>query len=240
MKGTMGKNRSRFGVWKAIFLNLGIVLFAGIFLQNCQKNISNAVVSWGKPTLVIPDVVADDGVVSPVAVDALGNGFIVWIRSEGERKSLWTKAYTPSQGWKNDIQIALESSDFLDVQIAMNSIGDGIVLWSQFDEGKTRIQANTYESELGWGTATPIQMVSENASSPQITLDKMGGGIAVWAQGSGDLGSIHAAFYRKGKGWDPSIRVSTGTGDTDDPQISMNESGNAVVVWQQSDGTDYK
>jgi len=240
MEQRINEKRSRFRPWNWKAPTLILVLIVGRFLQSCQSTISNSIVSWGEPTLIVPDAEGEDGIVSPVAVDELGNAFIVWVRSKGELKSLWTKAYTVKKGWGSETQIGRESTDVLDAQIAMNSFGDGILLWSQFDDGNTRIHASRYEPSVGWGAAIPIQTVPENASSPQVAMDNLGNGIAVWDQSNRSGGSIHAISYRKGKGWDLSKMISTASGYAHGPQIAMDESGNAVVVWFQSEGTDYQ
>jgi hypothetical protein len=88
-----------------------------------------------------------------------------------------------------------------------------------------------------WGTATRIQTGTENGISCQVAFDALGNGTAVWAQFDGTRDSIWASRFTTA-GWGTSaVRIDTDAGNAQRPQIAINASGTALVVWPQFDGT---
>lgn len=211
-----------------------------VFLQQCNRANSNSVVSWGKPTLIVPDVKIEDDIVSPIGVDGSGNAILVSLQAAGKGKSIWVKRYGSKKGWQSATRIGEESADILNPQITMNSLGNAIVVWERFNDGQTRIYANRYETSIGWEKAVSIQTIQEDASSPQVVMDILGNGMAVWEQSDGKGRNIYANSYDLKKGWGSAKLISMKTGHAFGPKIAMDKLGNAMTVWYQSDGTDYQ
>lgn len=83
-----------------------------------------------------------------------------------------------------------------------------------------------------------------HSGSPQIAVDSNGNAIAVWTQGLLPISptpfsptEIWVNRYVKGLGWGTPQTINTNTPYADLPQIASDSNGNALVVWQQSDGT---
>src|SRR6266850_1961866 len=91
----------------------------------------------------------------------------------------------------------------------------------------------------GWQVAIPIE--SDNAGNvyaPQVAIDGSGDAMAVWAQSDGTRNNIWANRYAAASGWGTATLLETdNVGDAFDPQVAVDESGNAAAVWYQSDGT---
>lgn len=88
-----------------------------------------------------------------------------------------------------------------------------------------------------WGAAQRIGM-DDDAGGARIAVDSMGNAMAVWSQSDGARASIWASRYVAGSGWEaPQLIETDDAGDAGDPEIGMDAAGNAVAVWQQSDGT---
>jgi len=96
-----------------------------------------------------------------------------------------------------------------------------------------------------WGTAQLIE--TDNAGDallPRIAFDGNGNAIAVWAQSDGMRYNIMANRYAAGSGWGTTQPIETNDGEANHlliestpPQVAFDASGNAIVVWSQSDGT---
>jgi hypothetical protein len=59
--------------------------------------------------------------------------------------------------------------------------------------------------------------------------------MAVWSQD--DTYSIYASRYISGTTWSTPVDIDVGISSAYSPQITINNSGNAVAVWQQGSGT---
>jgi len=92
-----------------------------------------------------------------------------------------------------------------------------------------------------WDNA-PVQLDNKNytVESPQIAMDDHGKGIAVWKQSDGSHGSIFFNRFVSGTGWgNAALAENYNGGNGEKPQIAMSGNGNAVVVWNQYDGTSW-
>jgi hypothetical protein len=62
--------------------------------------------------------------------------------------------------------------------------------------------------------------------------------LAVWQQSDGTRNNIWANRYVTGTGWGAAALIETeNAGDADAPQVAFDAQGNALAVWDQSDGT---
>lgn len=175
-----------------------------------------------------------------IAVDSDGNAVAVWDQSDGTRDNIWANRYVSGTGWGTAQLIETDNNGHAyDPQVAVDDSGNAVAVWFQSNGTIKSIWANAYSDGTGWGKAELIETDdSGNAFYPQLATDSKGRGIAVWYQADGaGHDDIRANCYISGKGWGTAECIETGTGDAENPQVAVDENGNAVVVWQQSDGT---
>jgi hypothetical protein len=144
--------------------------------------------SWDPP-LNLSDNISPDGedATSPqVGMDNLGNAIIAWqqggtvqkvLRSE-YRNSAWSVANL-------SVPVSFTSSDAGNVQLAMDSLGNAILLWEQNDGVQTRAYVSEYRSSNGlW--ADPSSLGSSfsgtgpAAMESRVAMNNLGDGIIVW------------------------------------------------------------
>ena len=90
------------------------------------------------------------------------------------------------------------------------------------------------------GELKPVDLSAggTSASSPRIASDGAGNVIAVWREVDGDAASIRAAYQPKGAAFGSSRAISVPAAATEAPELAMDRRGNAVAVWQRSNGRD--
>jgi hypothetical protein len=122
-------------------------------------------------------------------------------------------------------------------QIAFDSSGNAIAVWYQSDGTRNNIWANRFNG-TSWGTAELIE--TDNAGDgdlAQIAFDSSNNAIAVWYQYDGTRDNIYANRFN-GTSWGTAELIEAdNAGNADSPQIAFDSSGNAIAVWEQSDGT---
>ncbi|MFH0775650.1 MAG: hypothetical protein V2A53_09230 [bacterium] len=196
--------------------------------------------SWGQ---AIPIETENAGNASSpqVALDTAGNAIAVWHQSDGTRDNIWANRYSQSTGtWSTATVIGTNTGNAYFPQVALDTSGNGIAVWNQYDGTRDNIWANRYVSGTGWGSATPIETDNAgNAYYPQVALDTSGNGIAVWNQYDGTRDSIWANRYVSGTGWGSATLIEGDTGNAEYPQVALDTSGNGIAVWYQYDGTRY-
>lgn len=124
-------------------------------------------------------------------------------------------------------------------QIAIDSSGNGLAVWHQYDGTRYNIWANRFTFASGsWGTAALIETDNAgHALNPQIAIDGSNNAFAVWYQHDGTRYNIWANRYSGS--WGTSQLIESDNGEAFNPQIAFDGSGNAFAVWQQHDGTRY-
>ena len=90
-----------------------------------------------------------------------------------------------------------------------------------------------------WQLAERIEADAANdLDDPQVAMDATGNAIAVWEQSDGTRVNIWTNRYTAGVGWGTAQLIENdNAGDATAPAIGTDAAGNAVAVWQQSDGT---
>ena len=205
---------------------------------------------------------ASDAFDPQVAISANGNAIVVWRGMDGPfddpatsitaleyySSSLWAKHYTASTKTWDVTATALEldndkGHDANAAQVVMDSSGNGVVVWQQFNGAVTSVYATRYTVGAGWAMPGSISTGSLGvAVNPQIAMDGSGNAITVWRQYDASAHySIWVSRYVAATiTWDSPVLIeSDDSGDAFDPQLAVNTAGDAWVVWHQHDGTTY-
>jgi hypothetical protein len=194
---------------------------------------------WGTATLIEIDNLGD-AFAPQIAIDANGNAMAVWTQSDGTRDNVWVNRFTPAGGWGTATLIETNNVGGAEQpQIAMDTSGNALAVWSQVDGSYLSIWANRYTPTGGWGTASLIESGNAGpAFSPQIAFDTSGNAMAVRMQADSLRYNIVANRFTPSGGWGTASLIETdNAGNAENPQIAFDASGNAMAVWQQTDGT---
>ncbi len=170
-----------------------------------------------------------------VAIDGTGNAMAVW----NAGFVIWACPYTLGNGWGTPQWINIQGGNTGPPQIALDSNGNAIVAWHESDGTRHHIWSNRYHVGTGWGLA---QLVETNSTSdayyPQVGIDLNGNAIVGWYQDDGPQWSTWAnIYYADGTGWGTPQQLSANGAISSMPQIAMDLTGNAIVVWFQADGS---
>ncbi len=99
-------------------------------------------------------------------------------------------------------------------------------------------RAGSGATPKAWRTAALVETENAGAAQrPQIAIDANGNALAVWYQFGGARADIWANRYTASTGWGTAALIETNNaGNALWPQIAIDTNGNALAVWQQSDG----
>ncbi|WP_305802974.1 hypothetical protein, partial [Thiolapillus sp.] len=129
------------------------------------------------------------------------------------------------------------TGDRYNPEIAINSHGNAVAVWEQFDGNNYSIWANHFDG-THWGTAEQINTKAHLASLPQVVINSDDTAVAVWEQPDGVHSSIWANRF-DGSHWGTAERLDSTLKKADDLQIAIVSSNNVSVVWHQFDGTNH-
>ncbi len=181
---------------------------------------------WNTPTLL--ETGAGDAKDPQVAMNGSGDAVAAWVQHDGTAYSIWTSHYTPGTGWAAPILVEAGNGSAGSPQVAMNTSGICVVVWTQWDEAssRNRISANRFMPGTGWGVAEQIDAETStlDAIYPQVAMDDNGNAVAVWSEGY----LIYSNVLDLGSGWET---TTTLLGYGFFPHVAMGHFGDAVAVW---------
>ncbi|MEI2768615.1 MAG: hypothetical protein V9E86_09065 [Nitrosomonas sp.] len=196
---------------------------------------------WSAPSLL--DSGAQNAYEPKVAMDTYGNAMVVWMQKQIEGinteqqktvVSAWAARFQANSGWEAAVLLKNENpSDgggFPQSDVAMDNMGNAVVIWSQRIGVQSFIYANRYIIGRGWGTAKFIDLdipdQVDASFNPKVAINNNGDAIAVWS--NINTSNIRVSHYQPGSDtWDSSPRE---LGPGVQPEIAISDSGSAVVV----------
>lgn len=223
-------------------LSTAIADEAGNFLaSNYQWTFIAADGAWDSSERISANTVGS-GDTPQIAVNSNGEGMVVWSQNDGAGFNIWADRYT-SGSWATPQLLETNNAGNAEFpMVAMDSNGNAMAVWQQFDGSRLNIIANYYTAGVGWGTAAAIETDnSGDAERPEIDVDSNGNFIAAWSQHDGSVYNVWANRYVNGVGWGTAELIeSTNTGDAIVPRIAIDSNGDAVAAWYQTtDGVLY-
>ena len=212
--------------------------------QHIMANRYTAGSGWGTAGAIATNT---DSVFPPqIAIDTNGDGLAVWRQITGSQFDIVSNRYTPGSGWRTARSITTDKThDAADPQIAFDTNGNALAVWAQAATNANGIIWTDRYPAAGsdWDTAAPLGTVIPfaNMQTPQIAFDANGNALAVWQQyiqGQDKARNIAASRFSAAGTWGtPALIETDDAGDASTPQIAVDANGNALAVWQQSDGT---
>jgi hypothetical protein len=139
-------------------------------------------------------------------------------------------------GWSRAERIEDQGDPPTGAQVALDASGAAVVVWfwGGFADGTIRSRHHT--PDAGWGPIEQIDSNETDAFYPALAVDPNGNAVSVWQQAGETNRGIWANRYTAGSGWGTAVRVDVEEGDRSGPQVAIDASGNAIAVWNQSDG----
>ncbi|MCW8966486.1 MAG: cadherin-like domain-containing protein, partial [Candidatus Pacearchaeota archaeon] len=202
--------------------------------------------AWGTDQLIHSGMLADATapVVKPaMAVNQQGDAVIAWTEVNSVN-SVMAMRFTIATGWETASLVEFDDVNAAyDPSVAISDTGDAIVVWTQSNATQDAIYSNRYKPTFGWEPNT--LMVSSSAtgdpigvaSLPEVEMDTTGNVVVVWQQTDSVQSNIWSNRYDLITGWEGSMIIDyLNDGDAINPVVTMDATGNAVVLWIYNDG----
>lgn len=199
---------------------------------------------WPPAALAVPawlgpeDLSGSDEVVSgrQVAVDDAGNAVVVWQRNDDIIRVAVRDAGGP---WQPAEDLSAPSGAATRPDVALDAAGNAIAVWEHRVGGGYGIMQSSFRPAGGdWQAVQDASPPSTSANEAQVAFDAAGNAIAVWVALGDPDNFVMAAVRPAASGiWQTAEEVSPPTGFSG-PQLAVDPSGNAVVIWSRHDGTN--
>lgn len=200
---------------------------------NIWANMYNRTVGWGNAELIVSYDVGS--ATEPyVAIDNQGNAIVIWSQWTGSHFYAWTSLFANGAGWSpphNMNESSLGSA--VAGTVAFDDFGNALAIWLEFSD----LYSSRYVPGVGWGNPQLVEsQLQWNGQRASVGFDRYGNAVAVWACNTSERYDIWSNRYTVGLGWGAAELLETNdSGDAFDPVVGVDDDGNALAVWRQSD-----
>ena len=173
-----------------------------------------------------------------LAVDGAGDAVAVWRRYDGANYIVQAASRQAGGTWQQPLDLSAAGQNAEAPQVAIDSAGDAIAVWSRSDGTNTILQASSRVAGGAWQTPIDLSATGWSAASPQIAIAPSGDAVAVWRRATGAGTLIERASKPPGGYWQPPLPLSAAGQNASEPQLAVNGAGDALAIWLRSDGTN--
>jgi hypothetical protein len=164
------------------------------------------------------------------AVNGTGDAIVTW-RLGTVPGLIQATTYTQGQWSTQAVTLSNPSNDATSSQVAIDSVGNGFVIWPELDSvsGFELIKVSRLENGT-W--STPITLSPLNASSfqPQIAISPDNHAVAIWVTADTNF-IVYSAEWINGEWVTSASPVSEVGSNAFDPQLGLDSIGNPVATW---------
>jgi hypothetical protein len=183
------------------------------------------------------------------AIDSSGNTIIVWHQRNGVNNQIFKSEYRNGV-WTHPANvndnISPDGAEAGYPNVAMDDNGNAIITWQQAVGVNSQVFKSEYRNNTWTHPANLADNISpdgQNVNYPIVKMDNLGNAIVVWQQSDGAFGQIFKSEYRDGVWAHPanlSDNISPDGSLALSPQVAMDDNGNALVTWEQSNALIYE
>ncbi len=167
------------------------------------------------------------------------HGVVVWRQSDGVSDSVYAAEFDGAS-WGGPTQIDSREERVAIPSVRMDSAGNALAVWEQFEGAVRILPYNRFVSGVGWTFPASPVISNLEARSPRLAAEAAGEAVVVWEQPAGPAGaevrSIYASRYDAGaEQWAAAQLLEADDGNrASAPDVALNGSGSSLVVWQQA------
>jgi len=197
---------------------------------------ASASAAWTAP--VDLSTAGENAYAPAVAVDPDGDAVIAWRRFDGSNDRIEAQTRAADGTLGPTVRLSRAGQPATGVQLDVDDDGDAVFAWLRFDGSNDRVQARMLTSS---GTLTPVRTLSApgaDAIGPRVAVNADGDAVFAWRRSDGTDERIEGATISATGNLSPVRQLSDAGEDALDPQLAVNDAGDAVVTWFRSDGTD--
>ncbi|HEY3421443.1 MAG TPA: hypothetical protein VGK23_12905 [Methanomassiliicoccales archaeon] len=174
-----------------------------------------------------------------IAMSSNGNAMVVWVQNDSDSHPSAYAAGFSGGVWMTPKLLECGTGDVWSPQVAMDSCGNAMVVWSQLDSLSHMSVYARHFSSGAWGEVTLLANAAGDVQSPKVAMDGNGNAMVVWSQtwwsiDDWQLNGIYADRFSSGA-WGTPKQISESDNDFsyNSPEIVMNSKGDAAVIWEK-------
>jgi hypothetical protein len=143
--------------------------------------------------------------------------------------------------WQAPVDLSAVGQGAETPQVAVDPQGNAVAVWRRFNGMNFIVQGAARPAGSGvWQVPVDLSVAGQSAYSPDVALDPQGNAVAVWNRSNGTNNIVQGAVRPAGSGvWQAPVDLSVAGQSAFSPQVAFDPQGNAVAVWERSNGTNF-
>jgi hypothetical protein len=137
--------------------------------------------------------------------------------------------------WSTPERLSSYANQASNPVVAVNATGYAISVWSENSGDNLRIRAALRPSEGDWSCPVNLSLYCEDGFNPVVAMNATGNIIVAWESYEGLTTKINVKIKAFGGIWSDVMTVSDACIDSINPRVTIDNIGNATVVWESYD-----
>lgn len=199
---------------------------------------ANAAPQWLTPQTVSQP--GQDASQQQVAFDQNGDATAAWQSTGGPNPVIEASA-RPAGGAFSAPQTLSDTSAYsMSPDVAGDAQGDAVAVWLHSDGTNMRVQAAYRPAGGSFGAPQTLSAVGYEAREPRVAMNESGDAVIVWSLASGLTEKLQASSAAPGGAFGEPADLTPFTTVASVPRVALDSHGDAIVVWDGSDGSNIR
>lgn len=188
---------------------------------------------WGDPQQITAP--ADIQAYFSLAIDNQGDAVVTWqSMDETTRYDHAFKNEYRNMEWQGESALSPEANSSTFPQVSMNTDGSAVIAW-----GQTGTESGIMVQEYDGETWTLPHLLGQGGQ-PKLASTRKGDSVIFWEYNAGTHRELHLSQCNNGIWTEPTyFSSSQDTLNSVNHDLQVSESGDAIVVWSQSDSGEW-
>jgi hypothetical protein len=171
-------------------------------------------------------------------IDADGNALLAWTRWDGNDFRVQARTLPPAGALGTTQSLSNAGQDASAPELAVNQDGHGVIAWTRFDGNDFRVEGRTMATTniAGVGDLELVSDDLQDAREADVGIDGDGDAVFVWERYDSADNLIMSRTLRENGSLDAVQTLSVLGASAQDPDIAVNEAGDAAFAWTRWDG----
>ena len=148
-------------------------------------------------------------------------------------------AFRPAGGaFAAPVDLSVAGQNAFSPKVVFDASDNALVIWNRSDGTNYIVQSAFRPAGGAFAAPVDLSAAGQNGFSPQLAFDASGNALVVWDRSDGTNEIVQSAFRPAGGAFAAPVDLSASGEDAHSSQVAFDASGNALVVWARSNGTN--
>lgn len=174
---------------------------------------------------------------SDVAMDASGQGWVVWTQRQGSSFETSAMRHLPSGGWQPPVKVNPVDDAVLatHARVSVDAQGNALVGWlAHRNAAPIQVRVRPWVAGVGWGSVATLNTFADtNPTELVLALAPAGQAVVGWIEPRGADPSVWAARWSLASGAAPDAAI-TAAGRASELHIATDASGVTLLAWRHA------